>query len=203
MTNKIFAVNGNKISSLYIDEGALKLSSQEHDTAEKFLEAWDKKITLATKTEIKFENIKSISKEHHDEEVKVKYKTFAGLSMDCEFSFTHEEDCDTFLNLIENQLQFEKKEAVLSPFKAIQGYLLGFAFTVGMTYFSYTEALALADGTATEATSRKSRGFQNIIGMLGDKGVLLIGAAITAYIGYQIWTRYKNPPTQIQLVPQN
>lgn len=200
--NKIFPVNGEKIATLCLDTDTLKLSSQEYLSYETFKEGWDKKITLATKTEIKLENIKSISKEQQDETVKIKHKTFAGLAIDAEFSFTNPSDCEEFMRIIEENLNFDKKVAELSPFKAIQGYIIGFLFTIGMTIFSYFQALEIANGTATEASGRKGRAFQNIIGMLGDKGVLLIGTAITAYIGYEIWKRYKNPPIQIQLVPQ-
>lgn len=203
MINKVFTISGNKISSFIIDENSLKFSSQNFNSYTDFQDAWNKKLSLATKVEIKFENIKSIKKEEFDKDILIKYKAFGGLPADCEFSFTDFDDYETFFGYFTEKRYFQRTNETLTPFKAIQNYLIGFVATIGITIFSYFEAIALANGTAEEAHSGKARAFNFLVELLGDKGVILVGSAISAYLIYKIWTRFKNPPNQTRLTPPN
>ena len=201
MTEKVFKVTGNKISNLIFDESSLKFSSQENNSYSEFQDSWNKKLSLATKVEVKYESIKSIKKEENDDDILIKYKTFAGIPSECEFSFIEKSDYDIFFNFFENNKNFVKNNETLTPFKAIRNYIFGLIVTIGLTIFSYYQAVSISNGTAEEIDSRKGRMFQNIISILGDKGVILIGTAISAFILYKIWTRFKNPPSQIILLP--
>lgn len=203
MINKVFSISGNKISSFIIDENSLKFSSQNFDSFTDFQDAWNKKLSLATKVEITFENIKSIKKEEFDKDILIKYKAFGGLPADCEFSFTDFDDYETFFSYFTDKRYFQQTIETLTPFKAIQNYLIGFVVTIGITIFSYFEAIALANGTAEEAHSSKSRTFNFVVELLGEKGVILIGTVISLFLIYKIWTRFKNPPNQTRLVPPN
>jgi hypothetical protein len=197
MTNSVFAVSGNKIASLVVGENSLMFSSKTFNSVEEFKEGWDKKLSLATKVEVKFESIKSVKKEDGDTDISVRYKTFAGLPSDCVFSFSDSEAYETFFTYLERERFFNKSQEQLSPFKAITNYLIGLAATIGFTAFSYFQAQEIAAGTVEEASNRKARLFNNIIGALGDKGVLLVGGAITCFLAYKIWTRFSNPPGQL------
>ena len=203
MTNKVFAINGNKIASLAIGENSLMFSSQTFNSIEDFMEGWNKKLSLATKVEIKYESIKSVKKEDTDNDVLIKYKSFIGLPSDCEFSFSDINDYETFFTFLQKERYFSKTHEVLTPFKAILNYLIGLAITIGITIFAYFEALKIADGTIEEAHSSKTRLFNNIVELLGDKGVLAVGALGTCYLLYKIWTRFKNLPNQLKLLPPN
>ncbi|GAB2618364.1 hypothetical protein GCM10027035_13200 [Emticicia sediminis] len=203
MLNKVFSISGNKISSFIIDENSLKFSSQNFNSYTDFQDAWNKKLSLATKVEIKYDNIKSIKKEEFDEDILIKYKAFGGLPADCEFSFTDLDDYEIFFSFFTEKRYYQRTIETLTPFKAIQNYLIGFVATIGITLFSYFEAIALANGTAEEAHSGKTRAFNFIVELLGDKGVILVGTAISAFLIYKIWTRFKNPPNQTRLIPPN
>jgi hypothetical protein len=203
MTNKVFAISGNKIASLVIAENSLMFSSQTFNSVEDFMEGWNKKLSLATKVEIKYESIKSVKKEDTDNDVLIKYKSFIGIPSDCEFSFSDINDYETFFTFLQKERYFSKTHEVLTPFKAILNYLIGLAITIGITIFAYFEALKIADGTIEEAHSSKTRLFNNIVELLGDKGVLAVGVLGTCYLLYKIWTRFKNPPNQLKLLPPN
>jgi hypothetical protein len=203
MIEKIFSVSGNKISSLIIDESSLKFSSQSHNSFAQFQESWGKKLSLATKVEVKFDSIRSIKKEENEDEILIKYKTFAGIPSECEFSFDNKTDYDTFFYYFEKEKNYQKSNEPLTSFKAIKNYLIGLAVTIGGTIFSYNLAAAISDGTADVNPGRKGRFFYSILNLIGDKGVLLIGTAISAFLIYKIWTRFKNPPNQIVLLPAN
>ncbi|GGD57630.1 hypothetical protein GCM10011514_22160 [Emticicia aquatilis] len=203
MFNKVFSISGNKISSFIFDENSLKFSSQNFNSYTDFQDAWNKKLSLATKVEIKFENIKSIKKEEFDKDILIKYKALGGLPADCEFSFTNFEDYETFFSFFTEKRYYQRTIETLTPFKAIQNYLIGFVATIGITLFSYFEAIALANGTAEEAHSGKTKTFNFVVELLGDKGVILVGTAISAFLIYKICTRFKNPPNQTRLVPPN
>lgn len=109
MVNKVFSITGNKISSLITDEISLKFSSSTSDSVDTFREAFAKKLSLATKVEIKYDSIKSIKKEDNDKDVLIKYKTFVGIVSDCEFSFNDMADYETFFTFFHYQpTKFEK-----------------------------------------------------------------------------------------------
>jgi hypothetical protein len=202
MLNQVFSINGNKISSFIADENSLKFSSQANfTTVDEFLESYKKKLSLATKVEVKYDSIKSIRKEDNDKKILIKYKTWAGIASNCEFSFNNDEDYETFFHFLEKERYFIRTHETLTPFKAIKNHLLGLAFTIAITIFSYYQALAIANGTVEEAHNGKTRLFNALVGLLGDKGVLAAGALIACYLLYRIWLRYKNPPNQLRFLP--
>jgi hypothetical protein len=202
MNNKVFSIDGKKMSSLVFTENGIRISSSNFNSIEEFEAGWDKKLSLATKTEIKTEAIKSISKEDTSDDVLIKYKGLAGMPMQAEFQFSDTITFDEFIETLSSKFYFQKNEIKLSPFNAIKSYLLGLAITLGGTIFCYFQAIEIANGTFN-SNSRKGRAFENIVGMLGENGVLILGAAIITFILYKIWTRYKNPPNQLLLLPAN
>ena len=203
MVDKVYSVSGNKISSAIIDENSLKFSSATFKTVDAFREAFAKKLSLSTKVEIKYDSIKHIRKEENDDEVTITYKNSLGLPVDCEFSFNGAADCEEFFTFFEKQKQFTKSHETLTPFKAVRNYGIGLIATIGFTIFSYFQAIDIANGVAEEAHSRKARLFYNVVGLLGDKGVLAVGGLVSCFLIYKIWTRFSNPPGQIKLLPPN
>jgi len=202
ITETIFQVNGNKISTLLISTESFKFSSGSFESVDAFNEGWDKKLTLNTKQEVKFDALKSVQKEDGDNDIKMKFKSLMGLTGELEFSFHSESDVEHFFAILEKDIMLNKTIQKLSPFKAIQGYLFGLIISCGLTAFSYNIALDIQNGVEDLSSgSRKTRAFKNIVGMLGDKGVLLIGVAISLYIAYKIWIRYSNPPMQTRFEP--
>ncbi|MES2545430.1 MAG: hypothetical protein V4548_11125 [Bacteroidota bacterium] len=203
MTHPVFSITGNKISSFIIDDNSLKFSSNNYNTYNDFQEGWDKKLSLATKVEVKYEVIKSIVKEDNDDDITINYKTFAGIPTNCQFSFTNKDDYEIFFNYFIEKKHFVNHHEALSPFKAIRNYLIGLVATIGLTIFTYHQAIEIQNGTVEESSSSKGRLFNNLVEFLGDKGVLLLGIILAGYLIYKIWTRFKNPPNQRKLLPQN
>ena len=203
MVDKVFSITGNKISAFITDENALKFSSATSNTVDTFREAFAKKLSLATKVEIKYDSIKSIKKEDNDKDILIKYKTFIGVPSDCEFSFSDPADYGIFFTFFEKERYFTKSHETLTPFRAISNYLIGLAATIGLTIFTYYQAIEIANGTVEESHSGKARLFNYIVGLLGDKGVLGLGVLISGYLIYKIWKRFSNPPNQTKLLPPN
>jgi hypothetical protein len=203
MVDKVFSISGNKISAFILDENSLKFSSSSSETVDTFREAFAKKLSLATKVEIKYDTIKSIKKEDNDKGVLIKYKTVVGIPSDCEFSFSDPTDYETFFTFFDKERYFTKSHETLTPIRAIRNYLIGLIATIGFTIFTYYQAIEIANGTVEEATSGKVRTFNYVVGLLGDKGVIAIGGTISAYLISKIWKRFSNPPNQIKLLPPN
>ena len=203
MLNQVFPVSGNKISSFVADVDSLKFSSSSFDSVDEFLAAYSKKLSLATKLEIKYDSIKAVQKEDNDKTVVIKYKGIGGITSSCEFSFSNESDYEVFFSYLEKERYFKRTNETLTPFKAIRSYILGLLLTIGLTIFAYYQAIDIANGTLEDSGNRKTRLFNALVGLLGDKGVLAVGAAITAWIGYKIWTRFKNPPNQTRFIAPN
>lgn len=203
MIDKVFSITGNKISTLITDDNSLKFSSSTSDTVENFKEAFAKKFSLATKVEIKYDAIKSIKKEDNDADISIKYKTLVGIAGACVFSFNDPADYHTFFIFFEKERYFTKIDETLTPFRAIRNYIIGLLATIGVTIFCYYEAIEIANGTVEEATTGKTRAFNYVVGLLGEKGVIMIGVLISAYLLYKIWKRFSNPPNQIKLLPPN
>jgi hypothetical protein len=200
---KLFKVNGSKISTLVCTHDALLLSSQSFDTVEDFNKAWPKTLSLATKTEIKYRSIKSVTKEDQEDTLMIKYKAALNMPGECAFSFEDKTDAEIFYNFLEKEQYFTRIEQRLSPVKAALPYVIGLLFTIGITIFAHFQAIEIANGTVDESGSRKTRMFNNIIALIGDKGVWTIGGLVSVYILYTIWKRYTNPPNQTRFVPAN
>lgn len=200
MIEKVFDVTGEKISSMVLDENEIKFSSKGYQSLKEFQDAWPKKITLATKNAVEYQDIKSIKKEINDEEVVIKCKGIAGMSIEYKFSFNEEADVDVFFDYFERKLLFQKNQVTLTPFKAASSYLLGLGITIAATVFGYYEAIALANGEG-QIEGRKGRLLVKIIETLGVKGVIIVGALFAVFFSYQIYSRIKNRPNQWVLTP--
>jgi hypothetical protein len=201
MLNKVFSITGNKISTFITDEESLKFSSSTHNTVAEFKEAFAKKLSLATKFEIKYSSIKSIKKEDNDKDILIFYKTSIGIPTNCEFSFSDPDDYEIFFNFLEKEKYFSKQHETLTPIKANTNYLIGLLATIAFTIFAYYQAVEITNGTIEETHSRKTKLFYNVIKLLGDKGVIVVGTLIAAYLVYNIWQRFSNPPNQTKFLP--
>ncbi|OQP47464.1 hypothetical protein A4H97_08205 [Niastella yeongjuensis] len=203
MLNQVFSVSGNKIASFVADADSLKFSSSNFTSVDEFLASFGKKLSLATKVEIKYDSIKSIQKEDNDKTIAIKYKGIGGITSSCEFSFANESDYEVFFNYLEKERYFKRTAATMTPIKAVGNYLLGLLLTIGLTIFAYYQAVGIANGTLEDSGNRKTRAFNALVGLLGDKGVLAVGALIACYLIYKIWTRFKNPPNQTKFIAPN
>ncbi|MBC7720528.1 MAG: hypothetical protein H7068_00800 [Pedobacter sp.] len=202
LTTRLFKVSGSKIQSLYIADTGLQFSSNYIASSEdEFIDFWNKKLSLATKVEVQFEKIKSVTKEDSGKEIIIKYKAFVGIPSECEFSFDNAYDVEVLFNYLEKEQYFARTEEHLTPIKAVIRYAIGFVFALAFIIFCYYEAIAITNGTTDEPSSGKAQLFMRLIGFLGDKGVLALGFAGLSYIGYKIVTRFKNPPQQTKLLP--
>jgi hypothetical protein len=203
MLQQVFSITGNKIASLLAGEKAFLFSSQHFTSAEAFRAAWEKKVSLATKIEVKYDAIKSVHKDDDSNDILIKYKTLLGIPTNCEFSFNDANAYPLFFSYLQKELYFTKQEEKLTPLKAIVNYLIGLVLTVAFTAFCYAEALKIANGTVAEARSGKEQLFNEAVGALGDKGVLAAGGLLAAYLGYKAWMRFSNPPNRLLLLPPN
>jgi hypothetical protein len=203
MRNQVFAITGNKIASMMAGEASFMFSSQRFHSAAEFQAACDKKLSLATKVEVKYDAIKSIHKDDDDADILIKYKTILGLPTNCEFSFDEASAYPIFFTFLQKDRYFTKQEEQLTPLKSIVNYLIGIAATLAFTAFSYSQALAIANGTAEETTDHKRELFNSIVGALGNKGVLAVGALLLAYLGYKVWRRLSKPLSRLLFLPPN
>jgi hypothetical protein len=201
MLQQVFAITGNKIAAMMAGETSFMFSSQYFDSAEAFQAAWNKKISLATKIEVKYSAIKSVHKDDDDADILIKYKTALGIPTNCQFSFNNATAYPVFFDFLQHKQYFTKQEERLTPLKSIVNYLIGLAATLLFTAFSYSEALKIANGTVEKATTGKQKLFNDLVGALGDKGVLAAGGALLAFLGYKAWLRFSNPPNRLLFLP--
>ncbi len=203
MHNKVFAIHGNKVATLYMAENALMLTSERCNTEEGFMELWNKKMSLATKLEIKYESIYSIKKEDNDKDIVIRHKFLLGIPSESQFSFLNAEDYDTFFAFLQKEKNYSATHEQLTPFSAAAPSFFGLVFAVLITAVSFRQAIHIADGTIEEAHNTKTMFFYKIIEILGEKGVLAVGAIAACYLLYKIWSRLKNLPHQLKLLPPN
>ena len=206
MLNRVFDITGHKIASLLPSDDALLFSSQHFDSfdaAEEFRAAWDKKLSLATKVKVPYDAIKSIKKDDDEAEVLIAYRTFLGLPTNVQFTFEDQTAYETFFTFLQKERYFTRQYDQLTPLKAIANYLIGIIAVLALTAFAYSEALKIADGTVEPARTGKQALFNNIVGFLGDKGVLAVGGLGLCYLGYKAWTRFAAPPHRQLFLPPN
>jgi hypothetical protein len=201
MIDSVFYITGHKVSSLMVDDNSVKLMTKEPITVHEFRAAWDKKVSINTKVEIKFEKITAIKKEDNDDTVVIRYKNFMNLTINCEFSFNSREDCEVFLTHFVKNLFYQKTYERMNRINANRNYILGLVFSLVFITMSYFEAMAQANGTSDEMSSGKGKVFQYLVGLIGVTGVILLGIAICSWIIYKMWSRFKNPPMLLTLIP--
>lgn len=201
MLQQVFAITGNKIASMLAGETSFMFSSQHFNSAEEFQAAWDKKLSLATKVEVKYNAIKSVHKDDDGADILIKYKSVVGIPTNCQFSFNNAAAYPVFFAFLQKERYFTSQEEKLTPLKSIVNYLIGMAATVAFTAFSYSEALKIANGTVREANTGKEELFNDIVGALGNKGVLAAGILGISYLGYKAWKRFSTPPNRLLFLP--
>lgn len=140
-------------------------------------------------------------KDDDDANILIAYKTVLGIPTNCQFSFTNPAAYPVFFEFLQQQQYFTKQEEKLTPLKSIVNYLIGLAATLLFTAFCYSEALKIANGTVEKATTGKQELFNNLVGALGDKGVLAAGGALLLFLGYKAWIRFSNPPNRLLFLP--
>jgi hypothetical protein len=206
ISNKIINVSGEKLECIVLAETAIQLMSKSFASIEEFNETWNKTLTLVTKSEIKYEDIKSISKEEGEEEITIHTKGMLGMAGERKMTFANPDEREAFYQFFQTQKGFVRTDETLSPLKSAMPYLGGLALTLLATAYGYYLSSQMASGEFVEELgasrgARRGRLISNIVEMLGTNGVLALGLGISAYIVYKIWDRYKNPPVQTKLVP--
>lgn len=202
MNNRLFKISGNKVNTLLLADDALRMSSGSFDCVEEFERAWAKKLTLATKLQIRYDSIRSITQEDQEVKFRVTYRTWAGFPSESEFCLLSADDYETFYEFLEKELYFVKTHETMLPFRAISRHLLGLAFVVVLTAGVAYVAVDIGRGVKDESGDLKGQVFDYVVGLLGVKGVVAIGGAISCYILYQIWLRFRNPPDRVKFARQ-
>jgi len=171
-----------------------------------FKESFSKKVT-ATKVEIKYDSIISITHEENDENILINYKRIGGLPSNLSFRFTDPTDYDIFFKFMGKEKSFTKIYETLTPFDAIIGHFIGLIATIAFTIISYNTAIENANGAIELDPSGKERLlhylFKIYIYLLGDKGVLAVGFILAVYLIFKISKRIKNLPNKIKYLPPN
>jgi hypothetical protein len=201
ISNQVIKISGEKKECLLLTESSIQFLSKPFDSIEDFNEAWNKTLTLVTKSELKYEKIKSIIKEEGEEGIVIS----GGMMTEYKFTFVKESDREAFYSFFQER-GFIKTDEKMSIFKAVGIYVFELLMFLAATIYGYYAAMDMENGMYVEITggdkgSRNRRFFEGIVSMLGVNGVLLIGTSICLYFCYIIWKRYKNPPSQTKLVP--
>lgn len=137
----------------------------------------------------------------NEDKIVIRYRAFAWIPGECEFSFLHSEDDEIFFSFLVNERYFSKSRYRLTPLRAIRNYLIGLTAIICATIFIYFHAIEIANKTALKATDYKAMIFDYLVGHIGEKGIVCIGITLCIYLLYKIFLRYKNPPEIIKLFP--
>jgi hypothetical protein len=203
MIDKVFPITGKKLSGFILDEQSLLFSSQRKNSFDAFKEEYAKKITLATKHEVKYEEIISITKEESEFDLHLTYKGTLGITNELEFTFCNAEDYEVLLTYLEQKRYFTRTYETLSPFNAIRSQLIWFFVSILGTIYFYDRAIEIAKEGVDKSARGRFRLINYLLELLGDKSVIAVGAIVVSYLGYNIWKRYSNPPRQMRLMPPN
>lgn len=203
MIDKVFPITSKKLSAFIVDEQSILFSSQRKNSFDAFKEEFAKKITLATKHEVKYEEIISITKEESEFDLHLSYKRTLGITNELEFTFSNADDYEVFLTYLEQKRFFTRTYETLSPFNAIRSQLIWLFISILITIFSYDRAIDIDKEGVDESARGRFRLYSYLIEFLGDKGVIAVGSIVIMYLGYNIWKRYSNPPRQMRMMPAN
>jgi len=203
MTDKIFLIESDNFKSLLIGDKAMMFHGDTIETSDEFMNAWNKKITLSKRDDIKLSTIASITKNDDSRNIHVSYRNSVHIPDSYDFSFINDEDYEIFFTILEKKYFFNRSNERLSSLKSTQKNLLSLILAIALTIFCYYQATSIEKNGIDENESSKSKLFDKILKLLGDKGILLIGVLVIVYFLFKIWKRLNNPPMQLKLTQQN
>ncbi|RYD91691.1 MAG: hypothetical protein EOP50_13865 [Sphingobacteriales bacterium] len=195
----LYAISGDKINALLMTDEALLFLGKKVSDSNEFQAAWDKKLSVAEKTKVAYEAIRSVTREQEGKTVMLRYRALAGLPGEQQFSFEQESDYEAFFQRLEKQHYFVREEVQLSPLKAALGPGIAFVAVAVATYFLYYLAQGIADGTAVHSSRGRTKLLEKLLEFLGPNGTLIVGLAICLLFLYRVLLRYRNPPVQVKL----
>ena len=157
MIDKVFPITSKKLSAFIVDEQSILFSSQRKESFDAFKEEFAKKITLATKNEVKYEEIISITKEESEFNLHLTYKGALGITDELEFTFSKSDDYEVFLTYLELKRFFTRTYETLSPFNAIRSQLIWLFLSILGIIFFYDRAIDIAKEGVDESERGKIR----------------------------------------------
>lgn len=198
MIDKVFPITINGISSLVADRDALKFLDGQYSTLPEFSAAW---ISEPARKKVAYDSIRSIQKDSNSPKVIIQYRSGNSVSAEHVFSFFDFRDCETFFDYMEREKHFNRSNKTLVSFNALRNHLLGLVAVVVFTTVAYTQAIKLANDTEFKSNTGKGMIFNYLIGLLGEKGVLIAGAIFAGLVLFLLWKRIAGLPRQIRLSP--
>lgn len=179
-------------------EGFQILNKTFSDVAD-FEAAYEKGGLLSGKQSISFSDVKAIRYEHGGSAIKLDYVGM-GLTKPGEIGISSVETQNQLFDYLEKKAGFRRSEQQVGSFKAILSNLFYVGLAAVMTWGAYSTAVETESGLVHGEVTGRRRGlkrlFMTISDTLGSTGCLLVGGAITAFLGYLLFKKFQNPPTE-------
>lgn len=198
MKNHIFYIKSVPWESLAITDNEIWLSSSKVRSLDKFEEGVNKTGMMKTTYAYSLSTISEVAYNESTESVKIRYRNEKGKDKKLNMDFGDEDLSNEFGQWLGEYLNLTKSEKKENQLKKLLEYLFLLVLTIGGTYF-----LATMEDTSglTDSSSRRTRNrgafLKLIVDTIGQTGVIIVGALISAYLIYQLYTRYTNPASDI------
>ncbi len=204
MTTEIIQLkDGATTETLKLNDNNLWYSSEKHKTLEKMqtkVEKNDGKF-LNYHGVIDYNSVTKIKLNEKSDKVILSYPNKKGKEQELDLQFEEISTAHSIGEFIASKTNLEKAMSTESKSKTL---MLGLLWPIGILAATCFIAFGADMGIEQEGYSRsarRSRSAKAIINLLHDKigqnGILIIGALITAILIYNAWKRYNNPVNDI------
>lgn len=199
MKNTIVLLEDKSLKSVAFTDDLLIVSSKEHKSMDSLLASVEKSKLLETVKKIPLIDIISLARNEASEVLTVHYHANE-KSKSLDLSIEDDGELVRFMEDLAAQRGLSKsitEEQKNKPLLTNIGIIL---LVIFFTWLLREMAIDADNGEVYEATGRRS-GMKNLIAkiaaMLGPIGVLGLGAAVVAFLGFKTYKRFNSPAAEI------
>lgn len=198
MKNQIFSIESTFWKSLAISEDEIWLSQKNVKSLEKFESAVQKTGLMKNAQAYPLSSIYEVSFNEGSESVKLNYKDEKGKDKKLKIGFGDKDLSNKFGTYLGETLKLSKSQTQESQLKHLLLNLLYLVLAIGGTIWLGTmeDTSQLAEGS-TRRSRNKGAFVRLIVETLGQTGVFIVGGLISAYLAYQVYSRYNNPENEL------
>lgn len=195
MENQVFIAESVLYKSAMVRNQTIWLCADRKKSVASFEKAMKKTGIMRSTYSIPYDAIQEIKVNESSNLFKFKYINEKGKLKSLSLGFESNEDANHFGLTIGDECGMDKqyaKENQMTPliWNALY-FLLALAVSISFGIIDMSDNLEEPTGSAKNRGKKEL--FKLVYDTIGQVGICLIGGAITAYLGYKLYKRYKNP----------
>jgi hypothetical protein len=200
MENLVYRLSHDKWKSLMLSSGFVHVSSKKHDTPLDFHGAIEKKGLLESLKRIPVSGITQMSLVPAEDELKLSWLGDGGKEEHFTAEFNQEQDARNVAEALATTRGLSKHERATGKWQALKTPGIGLLVSLALTAITYGIAKDLEAGNELNPSGRRAwlkAILMGIAEVLGAKGTVIVGSAVSLLFAFWVYKRLKSPPLEL------